>query len=41
VFWEGTDHWDSLLTERAAISGRLVLTEPAQQAMLAFKKGAR
>jgi len=25
VFWRGTDHWDELLKERAAISGKLVL----------------
>lgn len=27
VFWEGTDHWDELLEERAAMSGRLVLSK--------------
>ncbi|AMR25909.1 enoyl-CoA hydratase [Hymenobacter psoromatis] len=27
VLWAGTEHWDSLLVERAAISGRLVLSE--------------
>ena len=27
VLWEGTDNWDSLLYERAAISGRLVLSD--------------
>ena len=27
VLWAGTDHWDTLLTERAGISGRLVLSE--------------
>lgn len=26
VFWEGTDHWDELLIERAEISGKLVLS---------------
>ena len=25
VFWEGTEHWDELLAERAAISGELIL----------------
>jgi methylglutaconyl-CoA hydratase len=25
MFWQGTDHWEQLLPERAAISGRLVL----------------
>lgn len=27
VLWEGTAHWDTLLFERAAISGRLALSE--------------
>ena len=27
VFWRGTDDWDNLLAERAAISGRLVLSD--------------
>ena len=27
VLWAGTEHWDTLLLERAAISGRLVLSE--------------
>jgi len=27
VFWEGTEHWETLLTERAAISGTLVLSD--------------
>ena len=27
VFWEGTDHWDDLLAERAAMSGQLVLSD--------------
>ncbi len=26
IFWEGTDNWDTLLYERAAISGRLILS---------------
>ena len=26
MFWQGTDHWEQLLPERAAISGRLVLS---------------
>jgi methylglutaconyl-CoA hydratase len=33
VFWAGTEHWDTLLPERAAISGRLILGEAAQQAL--------
>lgn len=27
VLWTGTEHWDKLLPERAAISGWLVLSE--------------
>ena len=27
MFWKGTDDWDTLLKERAKISGRLVLSE--------------
>lgn len=26
IFWKGTEHWDHLLKERAAISGQLVLS---------------
>jgi methylglutaconyl-CoA hydratase len=26
MFWQGTDHWEDLLPQRAAISGRLVLS---------------
>ena len=33
IFWEGTSHWDQFLEERAAISGRLVLTEYAKRAI--------
>jgi methylglutaconyl-CoA hydratase len=38
VFWQGTEHWDTLLLERAAISGRLALTPHAKNAIEAFKK---
>lgn len=37
VFWTGTDHWDNLLSERAAISGRLVLSDFTRNAINAFK----
>ena len=33
VFWKGTEHWDKLLLERAAISGQLVLSDFAKQAI--------
>lgn len=38
VIWEGTDNWDELLIERAAISGRLVLSEFTINALNQFKK---
>lgn len=37
VFWEGTEHWDQLLTDRAAISGRLVLSDFTRNAIESFK----
>ncbi len=33
VLWHDTQHWDQLLEERAAISGRLVITEASQKAI--------
>lgn len=33
VLWEGTDHWDDLLLERASISGKLVLSEATKLAL--------
>ena len=38
IFWEGTEHWDTLLKERAAISGRLILSTFAKDAIGKFKK---
>lgn len=38
IFWQGTDHWDQLLSERAAISGRLVLSDFTRNAIEKFKK---
>ena len=37
IFWEGTDHWDTLLAERAVISGRLVLSEFTKETLKRFK----
>ncbi|MBK6929902.1 MAG: enoyl-CoA hydratase/isomerase family protein [Saprospirales bacterium] len=37
IFWQGTEHWDTLLHERAAISGRLALSEFSKKAIEAFK----
>ena len=33
ISWKGTEHWDKLLAERAAISGRLVLSEFSRKAI--------
>jgi methylglutaconyl-CoA hydratase len=38
VLWEGTQHWDTLLLERAAISGKLVLSDFTKKALSQFKK---
>ncbi len=38
IFWKGTEHWDKLLVERAAISGSLVLSDFTKQAIAKFKK---
>jgi len=37
VFWQGTEHWDNLLKERAGISGRLILSDYSRQAIDRFK----
>jgi methylglutaconyl-CoA hydratase len=38
IFWKGTEHWDELLLERAAISGRLILSEYSKRALLKAKR---
>ena len=38
VFWEDTENWDTLLNERAAISGKLVLSDFTKEALSQFKK---
>jgi enoyl-CoA hydratase/carnithine racemase len=37
ILWKGTENWDHLLPERAAISGKLVLSSFARQAIEKFK----
>jgi methylglutaconyl-CoA hydratase len=37
IFWEGTEHWDTLLSERAAMSGTLVLSDFTKEAIGKFK----
>ncbi|WP_417264695.1 enoyl-CoA hydratase/isomerase family protein [Brumimicrobium sp.] len=38
IFWEGTENWDTLLQDRAAMSGQLVLSDFTINAISAFKK---
>lgn len=38
VFWQGTEHWDELLAERAGMSGKLVLSDFTVNAINSFKK---
>lgn len=38
VLWKNTSHWDTLLVERAAITGKLVLSEFTRNAISKFKK---
>ena len=40
AFWSGTEHWDELLSQRAAISGRLVLSAFTKNAISKFKSKA-
>ena len=37
VFWQGTDNWDALLAERAATSGKLVLSDFTKEKLKGFK----
>ncbi|KAF2509823.1 enoyl-CoA hydratase/isomerase family protein [Flavobacterium foetidum] len=38
IIWEGTEQWESILFERAAITGKLVLSDFSRNALLQFKK---
>lgn len=38
IFWEGTENWDTLLIERAEMSGKLVLSDFTVNAINKFKK---
>jgi enoyl-CoA hydratase/carnithine racemase len=40
IFWEGTEHWDNLLSERAEMSGKLVLSDFTKNAIEKFKSKA-
>ena len=41
IMWRGTEDWDFLLVERAALSGRLVLSEFTRKAIEKFKNAAK
>ena len=38
MLWENTDHWEKLLAKRAALSGKLVLSDFTRKALQKFKK---
>ena len=38
IFWQDTEHWDALLEERAALSGKLVLSDFTKEALEKFRK---
>lgn len=37
IFWQGTEDWDTLLAERAAVSGRLVLSDFTKKKLESYK----
>jgi methylglutaconyl-CoA hydratase len=40
IFWQNTENWPELLAERAAMSGRLALSDFTKKAIAAFKNKA-
>ncbi|WP_340066330.1 enoyl-CoA hydratase/isomerase family protein [Ascidiimonas aurantiaca] len=38
ALWEGTENWSELLSERASVSGKLVLSDFTKEALQKFKK---
>jgi len=41
TFWSNTDHWDHLLSDRAAMSGKLVLSDFTRTAIQSFKEARK
>jgi len=41
MFWKGTENWDTLLTERAAISGKLILNDFTKTTISKFNTKAK
>jgi methylglutaconyl-CoA hydratase len=40
IFWQDYDHWETLLPERAEVSGKLVLSDFTREAIARFKSQA-
>lgn len=38
IFWQDTEHWDELLKQRAAISGKLILSDFSKNFIAKFKE---
>ncbi|MEJ2162627.1 MAG: enoyl-CoA hydratase/isomerase family protein [Robiginitalea sp.] len=38
ALWEGTDHWETLLPKRAALTGKLALSQTTQETLRKFKE---
>ena len=38
ALWEGTDHWETLLPARAAMTGKLALSQTTQETLRKFKE---
>lgn len=41
MFWHGTEHWDELLKDRAAISGKLILSSFSKNFIAKFKENKK
>ena len=41
IFWKSTEHWETFLLERAALSGQLILSEESKNAISLFKNKNR
>jgi methylglutaconyl-CoA hydratase len=37
IFWQGAENWDTLLIQRAEMSGKLVLSDFTKNAIADFK----
>jgi methylglutaconyl-CoA hydratase len=37
IFWAGTENWEQRMSERAAMSGRMVLSDFTREALAKFR----